>query len=85
MPVYQVKLWRSFAIYLLNGCRHEVANVFENENAAGRKICCPCGRSLDVLLWQSPGERVLISDQQLRSLAERARGWPWKNYELIQM
>lgn len=31
------------------------------------------------------GTVVLLTEQQLRTLAERKRGWPWNGYELIQM
>jgi hypothetical protein len=40
---------------------------------------------IDLRRWGHAGVHMLLSDQQLRSLAERARGWSWKGYELIQM
>jgi len=35
--------------------------------------------------WGHAGIHMLLSDRQLRTLAERARGWLWNGYELIQM
>jgi hypothetical protein len=40
---------------------------------------------IDLRRWGHAGIHILLSDQQLRTLAERARGWPWNGYELIQM
>jgi hypothetical protein len=40
---------------------------------------------IDLRHWGHAGVHILLSDRQLRTLAERARGWPWNGYELIQM
>ena len=34
----------------------------------GGKICCLCGRHLDAMLWQPPGERIAGSDRVRHSL-----------------
>jgi hypothetical protein len=40
---------------------------------------------IDLRRWGHAGVHMLLSDRQLRILAQRARGWPWNGYELIQM
>jgi hypothetical protein len=40
---------------------------------------------IDLRRWGVGSVNVLLTDQQLRTLAERKRGWPWNGYELIQM
>jgi hypothetical protein len=39
----------------------------------------------DLRRWGIGNVHMLLTDQQLHSLAERKRGWPWNGYELIQM
>jgi hypothetical protein len=40
---------------------------------------------IDLRRWGHAGIHMLLSDRQLRTLAERARGWLWNGDELIQM
>jgi hypothetical protein len=40
---------------------------------------------IDLRRWGHAGVHMLLSDQQLRILAKRMRGWPWNGYELLQM
>ncbi|HTF65101.1 MAG TPA: hypothetical protein VK638_20690 [Edaphobacter sp.] len=39
----------------------------------------------DLRRWSHGSAHMLLDDRQLKTLAERARGWPWTGYELIQM
>jgi hypothetical protein len=38
---------------------------------------------MNLRCWGHAGIQMLLSDQQLRTLVGRVRGWPWNGYELI--
>jgi hypothetical protein len=39
----------------------------------------------DLRRWSHGSANMLLTDEQLKALSERKRGWPWTGYELIQM